>query len=53
MDAQTVIAIAVGLHLIGALYKSLVHDPKRQAQADAIEAKLDALLGQTQKGGAA
>lgn len=52
MDAQTVIAAGVALNLLGALIRHFVHNPRRQAQIDAIEAKLNSVVAQLgQKGG--
>ena len=46
IDPQTLIAVGVGVHLLAALAKALFHTPRRQAQIDAIERKVDAVLGQ-------
>ncbi len=52
MDTTTVIAIGVGLHLLGSLLRHFVHEPKKQAQINAIEGKVEDLIGQlAQKGG--
>ena len=50
IDTQTWIALGVGAHLAGALVKTLVHTPKQKAQIDAIESKVEAVLGQLQGG---
>ena len=50
-DTQTWIALGVGAHLVGALAKTLFHTPKQQAQIDAIENKVEAVLGQLGKTG--
>lgn len=47
-DTQTAIALGVGAHLLAALAKALWRTPKQQAQIDAIERKIDAVLGQGQ-----
>ena len=49
IDLQFLIALGVGAHLLGAFAKSLFRTPKRQAQVDAIERKVDALLGVLQQ----
>ena len=46
IDPQTVIAVGVAAHLLGALAKTLFHTPKQQAQIDAIERKVDEVLGE-------
>ncbi len=46
LDPQTVIAVGVGTHLLAALARALFHAPRRQAQIDAIERKVDEVLGQ-------
>lgn len=46
IDLQTLVALGVGLHLLGALAKAIWKAPRRQAQIDAIERKVDDLLGQ-------
>ncbi len=48
IDPQTLVALGVGVHLLAALAKALWKTPKRQAQIDAIEGKVDALLAQVQ-----
>ena len=50
IDAQFFIAVGVGTHLLAALAKTLWKTPQRQAQADAIEAKVDAVLAALQQG---
>ena len=45
IDLQILIAAGMGVHLLAAMARSLWKAPKRQAQVDAIEAKLDAVLG--------
>lgn len=45
IDAQTLTAIGVGAHLLAALLKTVLKAPKRQAQVDAIERKVDEMLG--------
>ena len=46
IDSQTLILVGVGAHLLAALAKTLFHAPKRQAQIDTIERKVDEVLGQ-------
>ncbi len=46
IDPQTLIAVGVGAHLLAALAKSLFRSPRRQAQIDAIERKVDEVLGE-------
>jgi hypothetical protein len=46
IDAQTLAAAGVCLHLLGAAAKALIKSPRRQAQIDAIERKLDEVLGE-------
>ncbi len=46
IDPQTLIAAGVAAHLLGALAKTLFHTPRRQAQIDAIEQKVDEVLGE-------
>ena len=46
IDAQTLIAAGVVAHLLAALAKTLFRTPKRQAQIDAIERKVDEVLGE-------
>lgn len=54
MDTQTVIAAGVALHLLGALVRHFVHNPRRQKQIDAIETQLaDVLARLGQKEGEA
>ncbi len=48
IDAQTLIAAGVGIHLLAALGKTLFKSPQRQAQIDAIERKVEAILGEMQ-----
>jgi hypothetical protein len=43
-DLNTLIAIGVGAHLLGALAKTIFHAPKQQAQIDAIEAKVNTVV---------
>ncbi len=43
---QTLILVGVAVHLLAAGAKALFHTPKRQAQIDAIERKVDEVLGQ-------
>ena len=50
IDTQFFIAVGVGAHLLAALAKTLWKTPQRQAQVDAIEAKVDALLSALQPG---
>ncbi len=45
IDMQFVIAISVGSHLLATLAKALWHSPRQQAQVDAIEQKVDDILG--------
>ena len=47
-DTQTLIALGVGAHLVGALVKTIFHTPKQKAQIDAIESKVEAVLSQVQ-----
>lgn len=51
IDLQSLVAAGVGLHLLGALAKTVWRSPRRQAQIDAIERKVDELLSDL-KGGA-
>ena len=44
-DPQTLIAVGVGIHLLAALGKAVFKSPQRQAQIDAIERKVDEVLG--------
>ncbi len=46
IDPQTLIAAGVAVHLLAALAKTLFRTPKRQAQIDAIERKVDEVLGE-------
>ena len=46
IDTQFLIAAGVGLHLLAALAKAVWKTPKQQAQIDAIERKVDTVLGQ-------
>ncbi len=48
IDLQLLIAAGVGTHLLAALAKTLLKTPQRQAQVDAIEAKVDAVLAALQ-----
>ena len=48
IDLQFLIAVGVGSHLLAALAKTVWKTPQRQAQVDAIESKLDAVLGALQ-----
>ena len=48
IDLQLLIAAGVGTHLLAALAKTLWKTPQRQAQVDAIEAKVDAVLAALQ-----
>lgn len=48
IDLQLLVALGVGAHLLAALAKTLWKTPKRQAQVDAIERKVDAVLGALQ-----
>ena len=50
INTQFFIAIGVGVHLLAALAKTLWKTPQRQAQADAIEAKVDSILAALQQG---
>ena len=45
IDLQLLTALGVGAHLLAALAKALWKSPRRQAQVDAIESKLDGVLG--------
>ncbi len=49
IDTQLLIALGVGAHILGALAKALWKSPQRQAQVDAIESKVDAVLAALQK----
>ena len=51
IDTQFLIAVGVGAHLLAALVKALWKSPQRQAQVDAIEQKVDAVLGALQQAG--
>ena len=51
IDLQLLIAAGVGSHLLAALAKMIWKSPQRQAQVDAIENKLDAVLGVLQSVG--
>jgi hypothetical protein len=46
IDPQTLIAVGVAAHLLAALAKTVFRTPKRQAQIDAIERKVDEVLGE-------
>ncbi len=50
IDLQLLTALGVGAHLLAALVKALWKSPKRQAQVDAIERKVDGVLGALQGG---
>jgi hypothetical protein len=50
IDPQTLAAVGVGVHLLAALAKTLFRTPKRQAQIDAIEQKVEAILGEIKTG---
>lgn len=49
IDLQLLVALGVGTHLLAALAKMLWKAPKRQAQVDAIEQKIEAVLGALQQ----
>ena len=49
IDLQLLVALGVGAHLLAALAKTLWKTPQRQAQVDAIERKLDSVLGALQE----
>ena len=51
IDTQFLIAVGVGAHLLAAIAKTLWKSPQRQAQVDAIERKVDAVLGVLQQSG--
>lgn len=51
IDPQTLIALGVGTHLLAALAKTLWKTPRQQAQIDAIESKVDEVLGQLKGAG--
>ena len=51
IDLQILVAIGVGAHLAAALAKTLWKSPQRQAQVDAIEQKVDAVLAALQQAG--
>ncbi len=51
IDLQLLIAVGVGSHLLAALVKTLWKSPRRQAQVDAIEAKVDSVLAALQGSG--
>jgi hypothetical protein len=51
IDTQLLIAVGVGTHLLAALAKAVWKSPQRQAQVDAIEQKLDSVLGALQQAG--
>lgn len=53
VSTQDLILVGVALHLLAALGKTLFKSPKRQAQIDAIEAKVDGVLDQLQAGATA
>ena len=46
IDAQTVIAAGVIVHMLAAVAKALFRTPGQQAQVDAIERKVDEVLGE-------
>ncbi len=48
IDLQFLVALGVGTHLLASLAKTLWKTPQRQAQVDAIESKVDAVLGALQ-----
>jgi len=50
IDLQFLIAAGVGVHLLAALAKTPWKTPQRQAQVDAIETKVDAVLAALQGG---
>ena len=45
INMQLLIAAGIGVHLLAALAKALWKSPRRQAQVDSIERKVDAILG--------
>ncbi len=45
IDTQLLIAVGVGTHLLAALARAIWRTPQRQAQVDAIERKVDDILG--------
>ena len=49
-DAPTVAAVGIAVHLLAALAKALVKGPQRQAQIDAIERKVEAVLAEVRGG---
>ncbi len=49
IDLQLFIAAGVAAHLLAALAKTLWKSPQRQAQVDAIEAKVDSVLAALQQ----
>ncbi len=51
IDLQLLIAAGVGAHLLAALAKTLWKSPQRQAQVDAIEAKVESVLAALQGSG--
>ena len=46
IDTQSLVALGVALHLLGALAKMIWRSPRQQVQINLIEAKIDLLLGQ-------
>lgn len=48
-NSQNLILVGVSLHLLGGLAKAVFRTPKQQAQIDAIEAKVDSVLGEVQQ----
>ena len=46
VDPQTLIAAGVAAHLLAFIAKALFRSPRRQAQIDAIERKVDEVLGE-------
>ena len=48
MHIDWLIALGVGVHLLATLAKAIWKSPQRQAQADAIEQKIDDILAALQ-----
>ncbi len=49
-DSQTLILAGVVLHLIGSVIRHFVQSEAQRARLEAVERKLDAILGQLRRG---
>ena len=45
IDLQFLAVLGIGAHLLASMAKTIWKTPQRQAQVDAIERKVDAVLG--------